>query len=135
MANNSPNRCLRNASSADMCGNKKLVEAELLDEFQRQPRSAELPTVLHADSRAVDLDEPRLDIRCGVDFGVGCDVGCDVDCDVDCDEQSLMLLLFRQGRRIDGLIHTEPPGFVHQSQIRHGPLPRAALRAIGLDVW
>ena len=42
---------------------QKLVQPQLLDQFQRQPRAAELPAVLHAYPRAVDLDEPRLGLR------------------------------------------------------------------------
>ena len=126
MANNSPKRCLRNASNAGLCGSsssspryrrlsstlstgtpnrsakrtlpievfgdmefarrlaeprddqdqrrqrpgnmllsrrqrplQELVQSESLDEFQGQPRTAELPAVLDPYSRAVDLDEPR----------------------------------------------------------------------------
>ena len=38
---------------------QELVQSESLDEFQGQPRTAELPAVLDPHSRAVDLDEPR----------------------------------------------------------------------------
>jgi hypothetical protein len=41
---------------------QEFVEAELLDQFQRQPRPAELPAVLHAHARAIDLDEPRRNV-------------------------------------------------------------------------
>ena len=55
---------------------QKLVQSQLLDEFQRQPRSAELPAVLDPHAGAVDLDKSRLGLgsennsRCG-DGGCG----------------------------------------------------------------
>jgi hypothetical protein len=54
--------------------------------------------------------------------------------DVGRGEESLLLPL-RGVRRIGGLFDAqtfdaEPPGFVHQPQIGHGPLPRPALAAI-----
>ena len=39
---------------------QKLVQPELFDERQRQPRAAELPAVLDTHPRTVDLDEPRF---------------------------------------------------------------------------
>jgi hypothetical protein len=39
---------------------QKLVQPQLLDQFQRQPRSTELPTILDRHTRAVDFDVSRL---------------------------------------------------------------------------
>ena len=39
---------------------EKLVQSELLDEFERQPRAAELSAVLDPHAGAIDLDKPRL---------------------------------------------------------------------------
>ncbi len=39
---------------------QEIVQSESLDEFQGQPRAAELPTVFDPHPRAVDLDETRL---------------------------------------------------------------------------
>ena len=89
---------------------EEFVQSELLDEFQRQPRAAELPAVLDAHARAVDLDEPRLGAGLREQFA-----------------------LPRRRLRIGGLLDAQPAGFIHQSQVGHGALPRAALGAIRLD--
>ena len=49
---------------------QKLMQSELLDQFQRQPRAAELPAVLDPHARAVDLDEPRLGLGLRKEFAV-----------------------------------------------------------------
>jgi len=45
------------------CTLQKLVQPQLLDQFQRQPRSAELPTVLDPHARAIDFHVSRRRLR------------------------------------------------------------------------
>ena len=86
------------------------MQPQLLDQFQRQPRAAELPAVLDPHTRAVDLDEPRL--------GLGL---------------RKQLLLRRWRLRVGRLLHAQPARLVHQPQIGHRPLPRASFGAVRLD--
>ena len=70
------------------------MQSELLDEFQGQPRAAELPAVLDPHARAVDLDETRLGRwRCREQF-----------------------VLPRWRLRIGRLFDAQPAGLVHQPQ-------------------
>jgi hypothetical protein len=89
---------------------EKLVQSQLLDEFQRQPRTAELPAVLHAHARAVDLDEPRLGVGLWEQFW-----------------------LRRWRPWIGRLLDAQPARFVHQPHLGHGSLSRPALGAVRFD--
>jgi hypothetical protein len=89
---------------------QKRVQSELLDEFQRQPRTAELPAVLDPDARAIDLDEAR--------FGSGL-------------REQVALPRGRMG--IGSLLHAQPAGLVHQAQVGHRTLPWPLLCAIRFD--
>ena len=88
---------------------QEVVQSESLDEFQRQPRAAELPTVLHPYPRTIDLDEPRLG------FGLR--------------KQFVLPARLRIGR----LFHTQPASLVHQPQVSNRPLSRTLRSAVRLD--
>jgi hypothetical protein len=87
------------------------IELPSLHQLQGQPGAAELPAVLHAHARAIDLHEPRRSTLLR--------------------EQFLLPILRR--RWVRGLLHSQTAGFVHQPQIGHRALPRTALGAIRLD--
>jgi hypothetical protein len=89
---------------------QKLMQFQLLDQFQRQPRSAELTAILDPQTRAVDLDELRLCLRF-----------------------RKQTPLARPPARFNGFLHAQPARFVDLSQVGDGPLPRTALGAIRLD--
>ncbi len=77
-----------------------------LDEFESQPRSAELPAVLDADRTDIDFDPLRL--------GFG--------------KQRLL----RGGRLIQrGLLDAQSARLIELTQPRHDPLPGPALGAVG----
>ena len=89
---------------------QELVQPQLLDQFQRQPHSAELPSVLDPHPSAVDFDVARLGLRFHK-------------------QTPLARLIVRQG----GFLHAQPAGFVDLTEVGHGPLPRPARGAIGLN--
>ena len=86
---------------------EELLQAQLLDQFQSQPRAAEIAAVLDAHSLDIDLHPLRPHLV---------------------EESLLMGALLAFGRLLDALA----PGLVELPQISDDPLARAALGAIRL---
>jgi hypothetical protein len=83
---------------------QKIVQAQAADEFQSQPRPAEVAAVLDADPRGIDFDPLRRDVI-----------------------EELFLVIIPTFRH---RLNAEASLFVELSEIGHDPLTRAALGAM-----
>ena len=104
---------------------EELIQPQPANDFQSQPRAAELAAVLHANARGVDFDPQRLHR-----FLV-----------VLLTEQRQLLLAARRCRffrvrrtRVSNrLLHSQPPRFVKLPQPGDNALPRPSVGAIRFD--
>ena len=86
---------------------EKVLQAQLFDELQAQPRPAEVAAIFHAHAFDIDFDPVRPRVV-----------------------EELFLASFRVA--FGGVLHAQPMGFIELSEIGDDPLSRPALGAIRL---